>query len=182
MTQFKQDTGAIQDTEARGTLFGYRSPGIPGLPALLFCQHFTSTVNDHDPALSGAFTSDREVILFNDAEQRKRTATTRLNADDARCEALFASGPQQSDAPTAASLADAISGVVRRFGTRGLRGPDGARVRRPSPGSRRADALGPATHRQDGRPAAGQIRPQAARPVPRLVADRGVTYRDAERR
>jgi hypothetical protein len=181
MTQFKQDTGAIQDAEARGTLFGYRRLGIPGRPALLFCQHFTSTVNDHDPALSGAFTSDREVILFNDAGQQGRTATTRLNADDARCQALFASGPQQSDAPTAASLADAISGVVRRFGTRGC-GPDGARVRRPSPGSRRADAPGPATHRQDVRPAAGQIRPQAAQPVPRLVADRGVTYRDAERR
>jgi hypothetical protein len=33
---------------------------------------------------------------------------TRLNADDARCEALFASGLQRSDAPTAASAADAI--------------------------------------------------------------------------
>jgi hypothetical protein len=44
---------------------------------------------------------------------------TRLNADDARCEALFASGLQRSDARTAASVAEAISGAVCRFGTRG---------------------------------------------------------------
>ena len=47
---------------------------------------------------------------------------TRLNVDDARCEALFASGLQRSDAPTAASVAEAISGAVRRFGTRGCAG------------------------------------------------------------
>jgi hypothetical protein len=43
---------------------------------------------------------------------------TRLNVDDARCEALFASGLQRSDALTA-SVAEAISGAGRRFGTRG---------------------------------------------------------------
>jgi hypothetical protein len=43
----------------------------------------------------------------------------RLNVDDARCEALFASGLQRSDALTDASVAEAISGGVRRFGTRG---------------------------------------------------------------
>jgi hypothetical protein len=47
---------------------------------------------------------------------------TRLNVDDARCEALFASGLQRSDAPTAASVAEAISGAARRFGTRGCAG------------------------------------------------------------
>jgi hypothetical protein len=47
---------------------------------------------------------------------------TRLNVDDARCEALFASGLQRSDAPTAASVADAISGALRRLGTRGCAG------------------------------------------------------------
>jgi hypothetical protein len=57
--------------------------------------------------------------LFNNAGQRRRTAITQLNVDDARCEALFASGLQRSDAPTAASVAEAISGAVRRFGTRG---------------------------------------------------------------
>jgi hypothetical protein len=64
MTQFTQDTVAIQDAEARGTRFRYRRLGIPGRPALLFCQHFMDTADDHDPALSGAFASDREVMSY----------------------------------------------------------------------------------------------------------------------
>ena len=48
-----------------------------------------------------------------------RTARTRLNVDDAWCEALFASALQQSAAPAAESVAAAISRAVRRFGTRG---------------------------------------------------------------
>ncbi len=47
-----------------------------------------------------------------------RTARTRLNADGVRCEALFASALQRSDAPAAGSVAAAISRAVRRFGTR----------------------------------------------------------------
>ena len=44
---------------------------------------------------------------------------TRLNVHNTRCEALFASGLQRSDAPTAEAVAEAISGTVRRFGSRG---------------------------------------------------------------
>jgi hypothetical protein len=44
---------------------------------------------------------------------------TRLNVNDARCEALFASGLQRSDAPTPAALATMISHTVRRFGIAG---------------------------------------------------------------
>jgi len=44
---------------------------------------------------------------------------TRLNVNDARCEALFVSGLQQSDAPTAEAAADAISRAVRQFGISG---------------------------------------------------------------
>jgi pimeloyl-ACP methyl ester carboxylesterase len=33
----------------------------------VFLQHFMGTLDDHDPALSDAFASDREVILFNNA-------------------------------------------------------------------------------------------------------------------
>ena len=46
-------------------------------------------------------------------------ATTRRNLTDARCEALFASGLQRSDAPTAAMAAQAIKSSVQRFGIRG---------------------------------------------------------------
>jgi pimeloyl-ACP methyl ester carboxylesterase len=31
----------------------------------VFFQHFMGTLDDHDPVLSDAFASDREVILFN---------------------------------------------------------------------------------------------------------------------
>ena len=48
-----------------------------------------------------------------------RTARPRLNLDDARCEAPFASALQRSAAPAAGSVAAAISRAVRRFGTRG---------------------------------------------------------------
>jgi hypothetical protein len=44
---------------------------------------------------------------------------TRLNVNDARCEALFASGLQRSDAPTPEALADGIRNTVRKFGIAG---------------------------------------------------------------
>jgi hypothetical protein len=44
---------------------------------------------------------------------------TRLNVNDARCEALFASELQRSDAPTPEILATAISHTVRQFGIAG---------------------------------------------------------------
>jgi hypothetical protein len=47
---------------------------------------------------------------------------TRLNVNDARCEALFASGLQPSDEPTAAALAELVSAAVRRYGVRGCAG------------------------------------------------------------
>jgi hypothetical protein len=43
----------------------------------------------------------------------------RLNVNDARCEALFASRLQRSDAVTAQAVAGAIRAAVREFGTRG---------------------------------------------------------------
>jgi hypothetical protein len=44
---------------------------------------------------------------------------TRLNVNDARCGALFASGLQRSDAPTPEKLAEVISRTVRQFGIAG---------------------------------------------------------------
>lgn len=43
----------------------------------------------------------------------------RLNVNDARCEALFASGLQRSGAPTAEAVAQAISCTLRQLGIRG---------------------------------------------------------------
>jgi hypothetical protein len=40
----------------------------------------------------------------------------RLNMTDVRCAALFASGLQQSDAPTGAAVAEAMQRTVQQFG------------------------------------------------------------------
>jgi hypothetical protein len=47
---------------------------------------------------------------------------TRLNVNDARCEALFVSGLRRSDVPTPAGLAELVSAAVRQFGVSGCAG------------------------------------------------------------
>jgi hypothetical protein len=47
---------------------------------------------------------------------------TKLNVIDTQCAALFASGLQQSDAPTGDAVAEAVQRTVRRFGVRGCEG------------------------------------------------------------
>ena len=47
---------------------------------------------------------------------------TQLTVNHAWCEALFASGLQQSDAPAPEALADVIRRTVRRFGITGCAG------------------------------------------------------------
>jgi hypothetical protein len=49
-------------------------------------------------------------------------AMTLLHLNDARCEALFASGLQPSDAPTAEMAAQAIDSTVRQLGEGGRAG------------------------------------------------------------
>jgi hypothetical protein len=49
-------------------------------------------------------------------------APTRLNLNEARCEALFASGLQPSDAPTADMVAEAINCTVHQVGISGCLG------------------------------------------------------------
>ena len=47
---------------------------------------------------------------------------TELDMNGVRCQALFSSGLQPSDAPTADMLATAISRAVQQFGIRGCAG------------------------------------------------------------
>jgi pimeloyl-ACP methyl ester carboxylesterase len=75
MTSFVHDTAPTQYAEAGGIRFAYRRFGIPGPPPLVFFQHFMGTMDDHDPALSDAFASGREVILFNNAGVASSTGT-----------------------------------------------------------------------------------------------------------
>jgi pimeloyl-ACP methyl ester carboxylesterase len=67
MTQFTHDTAPTRYVQGGGTRFAYRRFGSPRRPPLVFFQHFMGTMDDHDPALSDAFASDREVILFDNA-------------------------------------------------------------------------------------------------------------------
>ena len=75
MTRFTHDTAPTQYAEGGGTRFAYRRFGIPGRPPLVFFQHFMGTLDDHDPALSDAFATDREVILFDNAGVASSTGT-----------------------------------------------------------------------------------------------------------
>jgi pimeloyl-ACP methyl ester carboxylesterase len=75
VNQFMHDTVPTQYAEVCGTRFAYRRFGRPGRPPLLFFQHFMGTLDDHDPALSDAFATDREVILFNNAGVASSTGT-----------------------------------------------------------------------------------------------------------
>jgi hypothetical protein len=51
-----------------------------------------------------------------------KLAARRLNLNEARCEALFASGLQPSDAPTADMVAEAIDYTVQEVGITGCVG------------------------------------------------------------
>jgi pimeloyl-ACP methyl ester carboxylesterase len=75
MTRFTHNTAPTQYAEGGGTRFAYRRFGIPGRPPLVFFQHFMGTLDDHDPALSDAFATDREVILFDNTGVASSTGT-----------------------------------------------------------------------------------------------------------
>src|SRR6202050_2419249 len=60
-------TARTQLLQVKGQSYAYRRFGNgPGLP-LLYLQHFTGTLDNWDPAVTDAFASGREVILFDNA-------------------------------------------------------------------------------------------------------------------
>src|ERR1700727_1524710 len=65
MTQHTHDTAPTQFVDAGGIRFAYRRFGTPERTPIVFFQHFMGNLDDHDPALSDGFATDREVILFN---------------------------------------------------------------------------------------------------------------------
>src|SRR6202044_3501357 len=58
-----------------GIRFPYRRFGAPERTPLVFFQHFMGTLDDNDPALSDAFATDREVILFDNTGVASSTGT-----------------------------------------------------------------------------------------------------------
>ena len=65
MTQYTHNTAPTQFADANGIRFAYRRLGTPKRTPIVFFQHFMGNLDDHDPALSDGFATDREVILFN---------------------------------------------------------------------------------------------------------------------
>ena len=100
---------------------------------------------------------------------------TRLDINAARCEALFSSGLQESDALTAASVSAAIAAAVRRFGIGGCVclmaqefGDHPVAARSHEMGTARGErTLRPARHRfRRGHPACRRPRCPARRLIP----------------
>ena len=68
MNQHSHQTAPTQFVEANGARLAYRRFGKSGgVPPLVFCMHFTGTMDHWDPAVTDGFARDREVILFNNA-------------------------------------------------------------------------------------------------------------------
>jgi len=67
MTNYTHQTAPGQFVETSGIRFAYRRFGAKTEIPLLFFMHLTGTMDHRDPALTGGFAQDREVILFNNA-------------------------------------------------------------------------------------------------------------------
>ena len=76
MTRHSHQTAPTQFAEANGIRFAYRRFGAASGVPLVFFQHFMGNLDDHDPALTDAFATDREVILFNNTGVASSTGTT----------------------------------------------------------------------------------------------------------
>jgi hypothetical protein len=55
MTTYTHDTVPTEFVEANGIRFAYRRFGATSGVPLVFFQHFMGNLDDHDPALTGAF-------------------------------------------------------------------------------------------------------------------------------
>src|ERR1700752_3436077 len=107
----------------------------------------------------------------------RRLVMNRLNVNDARCEALFASGLQRSDAPAPEALAEGIGPTGRKFGIAGCVSqmaqefgdhPEAAASRMQWIRQLIGEAFAPAASRPPrpgGCPPSSSSEPRAARPV-----------------
>ena len=143
MTQYTHDTAPTRFVEAGGIRFAYRRFGAPERTPLVFFQHFMGNLDDHDPALSDGFATDREVILFNNTGVASTSGlvpgTIEQMATDA---ALFleALGVTRADLVghsmgglVAQELAIQHPGLVRRLVLVGTGPRGGERIGQPPP-------------------------------------------------
>lgn len=64
---YSHNTAPTRFIDAGGSRFAYRRFGTPGRTPIVFTQRFMGNLDDFDPAITDAFASDREVILFDNA-------------------------------------------------------------------------------------------------------------------
>ena len=82
------ETAPTRYVEANGVRFAYRRFGRgEGLP-MLFCQHFTGTMDNWDPIVTNALAQDREVILFDNQGVGSSSGTTPDNVQAMATDAL----------------------------------------------------------------------------------------------
>jgi hypothetical protein len=86
---------------------------VTGYPS---ARHAGVTIAD------GWLSPGRRRLVPDSADRMRRLAGARLDVAEARCEALFASALQRSDAPTPDVVAETITRTVLQFGTRGCAG------------------------------------------------------------
>ena len=65
MSTHTHETAPTRFVEADGTRFAYRRFGGGGGLPLLFCQHFTGTMDNWDPVITNTLAQEREVTLFD---------------------------------------------------------------------------------------------------------------------
>ena len=65
MSQQTHETAPTKFVEANGIRFAYRRFGSGEALPMLFCQHFTGTMDNWDPIITNTLAQDREVILFD---------------------------------------------------------------------------------------------------------------------
>jgi pimeloyl-ACP methyl ester carboxylesterase len=65
MSTQTHETAPTRFVEANGTRFAYRRFGGGEALPLLFCQHFTGTMDNWDPVITNTLAQEREVILFD---------------------------------------------------------------------------------------------------------------------
>jgi pimeloyl-ACP methyl ester carboxylesterase len=76
MSQHTHETAPTRYVEADDIRFAYRRfGGGEGLP-MLFCQHFTGTMDNWDPVITNTLAKDREVILFDNRGVGSATGKT----------------------------------------------------------------------------------------------------------
>jgi pimeloyl-ACP methyl ester carboxylesterase len=81
-TTWTHDTVPTEYIEAGGVRFAYRRFGKAGKPPFVFVQHFRGTMDNNDSAITNAFATDREVILFNNRGVSSTNGVARETVDD----------------------------------------------------------------------------------------------------